>query len=280
MLVDKAEYLSAGIHMGMKGCTEYMKNFVYKTREDGLSVFNLQEVDNKINASINMLSKYNKILVISNRESSAEAIRKFATLVNGKAIAGRFSPGTLTNPSYRNFYEPDIVVVVDAFTDKQGIEEAKKRRVPIIGLCGTMCSPENIDLVIPINNNSRKSLALFFWILARGIMKVKGSIKKDDEFKETLKDFGDIGKPKKSTSGELETGGDFDVDIDIEIEGGEKKIEKIKSSKDKKPKKITTKKSENPNNDPKYVKTPDASSGISTKEHESEKKEIVEKATV
>ena len=48
MLVDKTEYLTAGIHIGMKSCTPYMKQFVYKIRDDGLSVFNLQKVDERI----------------------------------------------------------------------------------------------------------------------------------------------------------------------------------------------------------------------------------------
>ena len=42
MLVEKTEYLTAGVHIGMKSCTPYMKQFVYKVRDDGLAVFNLQ----------------------------------------------------------------------------------------------------------------------------------------------------------------------------------------------------------------------------------------------
>ena len=233
MLVDKTEYLNAGIHIGMKGCTNYMKQFVYKTREDGLSVFNLQEVDNRIASCINLLSKYNKILVVGHKDMAIEPIKKFAELVNGKGMYTRFSPGTLTNPSYSQFYEPDIVLVVDSLVDRQAIEEAKTRRVPIIGLCGTLNSPEDVDLVVPINSNSRKSLALFFWLAARGVLKSRGKIKKDDEFKATLKDFGDMGKQKKASEAELSLDNEVDVDIEIEIEGEPQK----KAGKKKAPKK-------------------------------------------
>lgn len=221
MLVDKNEYLSAGIHIGTKACTEYMKRFVYKTREDGLCVFNLQEVDERIAKAVNMLSRYNKILVVSHKDLSKEAIHKFVELAGGRAISTRFSPGTLTNPSYREFYEPDIVLLVDPMVDTQAIEEAKKKRVPIIGLCGTMNDPVDIDLILPINNNSRKSMALFFWILAKGVLKLKGKISKEEEFTATLKDFGDTVKEKKAGRGELDLNG-LDVDIDIEIEDADK----------------------------------------------------------
>lgn len=218
MLVDKNEYLSAGIHIGMKTCTAYMKQFVYKTREDGLSVFNLQEVDERIAKAINLLSKYNKIMIASHKEASHIPVKKFGELTDSKAMITRFSPGTLTNPSYREFYEPDALIVVDPLIDKQAIEEARKKKVVIIGLCDTYNDPVDIDLIVPINNNSTKALALFFSILSRGLMKAKGKIKSDEEFTYTLKDFGDTAKPGKSKArGELDLGDDG-IDIDIEIE--------------------------------------------------------------
>ena len=237
MLVDKSEYLSAGMHIGMKACTAYMAQFVYKIKEDGLSVLNLEEVDSRIAKAITLLSRYHKILVVGHKEAATEPAKKFAEVVGGNAMCSRFSPGTLTNPSYREFYEPDIVLVVDPLVDSQAIVEAKKRRVPIIGLCSTSNSPVDIDLIIPLNNNSRKALALFFWILARGLLKAKGKITKDEEFKHMLVDFGDIAKPRKSSgSGELQLGGDADIDIDIQIEGEEKKEKKKAAPKSKKPK--------------------------------------------
>ena len=223
MLVDKNEYLSAGIHIGMKACTAYMKKFVYKTREDGLSVFNLQEMDERIAKAINLLSKYNKIMIASHKESSHLPVKKFAELTGLKGMITRFSPGTLTNPSYRDFYEPDAILIVDPSIDTQAIEEAKKKKIVIVGLCDTYNDPVDIDFIIPINNNSTKALALFFWILSRGIMKAKGQIKSDQEFTYTLKDFGDVAKPKKArTGGDLEFG-DADIDIDIEIENTDEK---------------------------------------------------------
>ena len=190
MLVNKTEYLTAGVHIGMKSCTPFMRKFVYKIRDDGLAVFNLQKVDERIRIASEFLSRFSKIMVVSRKDSASRAIKAFEEATGSKAVAGRFSPGTLTNPSYRDFYEPDVVVVADPLVDEQAIKEARKRRIPIVALCDTFNISKDIDLCVPCNNNGRKSISLVMWLLAREILKKRGEIKKDDDFKFTLKDFG------------------------------------------------------------------------------------------
>jgi small subunit ribosomal protein S2 len=191
MLVNKTEYLTAGVHIGMKSCTPYMRQFVYKIRDDGLAVFNLQKVDERIKTAADLLSKYSNPLVVSRKESAGRGVEAFVKEVGGKAIAGRFSPGTLTNPSYKGFYEPDVVIVVDPLVDNQVIKEAKRKRVPVVAMCDTFNNPKDVDYCIPMNNNGKKAVGLVFWILAREILKTKGEIKKDTDFKPKVSDFGD-----------------------------------------------------------------------------------------
>lgn len=190
MLVDRTEYLTSGVHIGMKTCTKYMKRFVYKIRDDGLAVFNVQKVDERISVAANFLSNFENIMIVSRKSNGERAVRKLAELLDGKAVAGRFPPGTLTNPSFKEFFEPDVLLVIDPLIDKQAVEEAKKKRVPVVALCDTFNDCVDIDVVIPANNNGKKSIALIFWLLARELMKKKGKIKKDSEFKVTVKDFG------------------------------------------------------------------------------------------
>ncbi len=190
MLVDKTDYLTAGVHIGMKSCTPYMKQFVYKVRDDGLAVFNLQKVDERVKTAADFLSRFDKIMIVSRKESSKKAVRAFADAINAKHVAGRFSPGTLTNPSYKGFYEPEIVMVVDPLVDEQAVIEAKKKRVPIVAFCDTFNTAKDVDYVIPVNNNGKKSVSLVLWTLAREIQKVRKKIKEDGDFKPTVQDFG------------------------------------------------------------------------------------------
>lgn len=190
MLVDRTEYLTSGVHIGMKTCTKYMKKFVYKIRDDGLAVFNVQKVDNRVKVASKFLSKFENIMAVSRKANGMQAIKKFAEVVDGKAVMGRFPPGTLTNPSFKEFYEPDVVVVVDPLIDGQAVTEAKKKRIPVVALCDTFNEVADVDLVIPANNNGKKSLALIFWILAREVLKNNKKLKSNKDFKYTLKEFG------------------------------------------------------------------------------------------
>ncbi len=190
MLASRTEYLTSGVHIGMKMCTKYMKRFIYKVRDDGLSVFNIQKVDERIKTASDFVSRFDKIMVVSRKNNGRRAIEKFSEVVGGVAVGGRFSPGTLTNPSFRKFYEPDIIIVVDPLIDRQAVEEAKKKRIPVIALCDTFNDAVNVDYAIPINNNGKKAIAIVFMLMAREILKNRKKITKNEEFKYTLKDFG------------------------------------------------------------------------------------------
>jgi len=183
------EYLSAGMHIGTKQQTKQMKKFIYKTREDGLAILDLQTIENKIKLAGKFLARFNRIMVVSRKSVAWKPAVKFVEAVNGKAMIGRFLPGTITNPNFPGYYEPDVLIVTDPLIDSQAIEEAFKMRIPIIALCDTSNETTSIDLIIPVNNKGRKSLSMAYWLLAREIQKNKGIIKEDGEFKYKPEEF-------------------------------------------------------------------------------------------
>jgi small subunit ribosomal protein S2 len=174
----------------MKQKTEQMKEFIYTVRPTGLAVFNLRKVDERIRIAAKFLSRCNNILVTTRKPVAFQAIKKFCEVIKCKAITGRFMPGMLTNPSYKGYSEVDVIFVVDPLTDSQAIEEAVKARVPIVALCNTFNETKDIDLIIPCNNVGKGSIAAVFWLLAREILKERGEIKSDKEFKYKIEEFG------------------------------------------------------------------------------------------
>lgn len=190
LLMSRQEYLASGIHIGMKQKTADMKEFIYKIRPDGLAVLNLRKIDERIRILAKFLSRLKNILVVSRKSVAFESMKKFGELVGAKVIAGRFMPGTLTNPQYKNFYEADAVLIVDPLVDYQVLREAAKARVPIVAICDTFNETRNIDLILPANNKGKKALATLFWLLAREILKERGEIKSEKEFSYKIEDFG------------------------------------------------------------------------------------------
>lgn len=189
LLIQKQQYLASGIHIGMKQKAEQMKEFIYKIREDGLAVLNLRKIDQRIRIAAKFLAKTNKILVATRKQIAYKSIEKFAEITNSKTVIGRFMPGTLTNPQYKNFFEADALLVVDPVIDMQVIEEAVKAKVPIVAICDTSNETKDIDLILPANNKGKKALATLFWLLAREILKERKIIASDKEFEYKIEDF-------------------------------------------------------------------------------------------
>ena len=192
-LVASDVYLKAGIHIGTKFKTKYMEQFIYKTRSDGLSVLNLQKIDERIRLLINLISNYapEDILIVSRRENGWKAVKKFSKLTGVKAFAGRYPPGILTNPNLETYMETKIMLVTDSWPDRNAIKDASIIGIPVIALCDTNNQSNNIDLVIPCNNKGKKSLGLIFYILAKEYLKAKGKIDDIGEDQIKLDDFVD-----------------------------------------------------------------------------------------
>ncbi|MCD6575772.1 MAG: 30S ribosomal protein S2 [Nanoarchaeota archaeon] len=176
LLVPIDVYLQSGIHIGSKYKTGFMRPYIYKIRPDGLCVLNIAKIDEKLRAAAKMLANYDpdKILVVCRRDNGHKAVKAFAKATGAKAIAGRYLPGTMTNPSFPEFTEPDVLVVSDPWLDRQAIKDAVKSNIPVIALCDTNNTTENVDLAIPCNNKGNKSLSLVYFILAREYLKARG----------------------------------------------------------------------------------------------------------
>ena len=190
-LVPQDIYLKAGIHIGTKFRTKYMEKFIYKTRPDGLSVLNLQQIDERIRLAANFLTQFEpeKILVISRRENGWKPVRKFAEFTGVRFFAGRYPPGVLTNPQLEKYTEPKVLVVTDAWPDRNAVNDAINIGIPTIALCDTNNQANNIDLVVPCNNKGKKSLGLVFWILANEYLRGKGKLRPDQEIDASIDDF-------------------------------------------------------------------------------------------
>jgi small subunit ribosomal protein S2 len=57
---------------------------------------------------------------------------------------------------------PDLAVVVGQTTEMVRIRECRKLRIPIVCRLDTDCDPSLVKIGIPINDDSRASINLFF----------------------------------------------------------------------------------------------------------------------
>jgi small subunit ribosomal protein S2 len=177
LLIPVEDYLAAGVHIGTQQKTQDMERFIHRVRDDGLYVLDVSQTDSRIRTAADFLANYDpeRILVTSSRQYGRFPATKFADAVGARARTGRFIPGTLTNPDYDGYIEPDVVVVTDPIGDAQAVKEAITVGIPVIAMCDSNNQTGNVDLVVPTNNKGRRALSVVYWLLANETLDRRGS---------------------------------------------------------------------------------------------------------
>lgn len=190
-LVPEDQYLSCGVHIGTQQKNAAMEPFIYRVRNDGLFVLDVNKADERIRTAANFLAQFRPedILFVSARQYGQKPIQVMAEHLGITAMPGRFMPGTMTNPQTRLYFEPEAVVLNDPVGDAQVLREALNIGIPVVAMCDTNNELRNVDLCIPTNNKGRRSLALVYWLMARELAKHWGVIEKDEDWKPTVDDF-------------------------------------------------------------------------------------------
>ena len=69
---------------------------------------------------------------------------------------------------------PAALVVVDPKTEHNAIAEARRLNIPVFGLVDTNCDPDDVDYVIPANDDAIRSVKLIVGTLANAVVEANG----------------------------------------------------------------------------------------------------------
>jgi len=191
LLIPEDVYLTSGVHIGTQQKSADMKEFIFKVRTDGLYVLDVKKTDERIRVAAKFIARMDpsRILIVSARQYGQKPAKVFGKAIGAMVVAGRFIPGSLTNPILPKFVEPEMLFVTDPAADEQALKEALNVGIPIVGICDANNETKYVDLVIPSNNKGRRALATVYWLLTREVLKARGQLASDDDFKTTVDEF-------------------------------------------------------------------------------------------
>ena len=69
---------------------------------------------------------------------------------------------------------PDAIFVVDTKKEKIAVDEARKLKIPVIGVVDTNCDPDEVDFVIPGNDDALRAIRLFAAKIADAVLNGRG----------------------------------------------------------------------------------------------------------
>ena len=186
------QLLEAGAHFGhlKRKWNPAMAPYIYMER-NGIHIIDLNKtavkIDEAAEALKNLARSGRKVLFVGTKKQAQEVVAAHAQEVAMPYITERWAGGMLTNfPTIRKAVKkmsqidkmasdgtmdnmnlgsiadmtrlPSAVFVVDVIKEKIAVAEANRLGIPVFGIVDTNSNPNNIDFVIPANDDATKAI--------------------------------------------------------------------------------------------------------------------------
>ena len=201
-VISMKQLLEAGVHFGhqTRRWNPKMAEYIY-TERNGIYIIDLQKsvgmVDTAYNAVKDIVANGGNILFVGTKKQAQDSIKTEAERCGMYYVNERWLGGMLTNfktiqtrikkevIGLKKEWEkleknlggikemkkiPDAIFVVDPKKERICIQEAHTLGIPLIGIADTNCDPEELDYVIPGNDDAIRAVKLIVSTMADAVI--------------------------------------------------------------------------------------------------------------
>ena len=221
---DIKNLIIAGCHLGGKKITKQMRKYVYTVRKDGIAIFDVNKIYEKIQVAARIIASVDpdSVISVSSREAGQRAVYKFGHFTKTQTVTGRWSPGMLTNQTTKKYVEPRLLIVSDPRTDYNAILESSYVNLPVIAICNSDNMLKYVDCAIPCNNRNNYSIAMIWYLLTKAVLEIK---KEEEGFERNPSAYVNVELENKKKGKKEEGQEEEGKEGDEEEEGGEEEAE-------------------------------------------------------
>ena len=213
---------ATGIHIGVKGhISKDMAPYIKEIAPTGNPIMDVNKILERLDVVGKHLGQTHKPLFYATDPRFANALKSFHDATCIPTVTHRLIAGSLTNTKIASYMDVDCLVVSDPTNgipkkigqpmkgDRRAMFEASSLGIPVIAVCNTNATFDDVDIAIPANNVGAKAIATVYYLLARSILLHSGwleEMKMEDickyETKEplTIEDF-ETKMPEKEEEG-------------------------------------------------------------------------------
>ncbi len=71
---------------------------------------------------------------------------------------------------------PEAIFIVDPRKERNAILEARILNIPVFGIVDTNCDPDDVDYVIPANDDAIRAVKLITWVMGNAVIEAQGGV--------------------------------------------------------------------------------------------------------
>ncbi len=96
---------------------------------------------------------------------------------------------------------PDVLFVIDVGHEKIAIHEAKKLGIPVVAVVDTNCTPDDVDYVVPGNDDAMRAISLYAEGVADAVLDGRSAQPEVPTGEDEFVELDEEGKPKPKGCG-------------------------------------------------------------------------------